>query len=52
MTTVTLEETGGQTLLVLHELHASKESLDAAGTGAAEAMVETFAQLDELLLTL
>ncbi len=52
VTTVTLEETGGQTLLVLHELHASKESLDAAGTGAAEAMVETFAQLDELLLTL
>jgi hypothetical protein len=52
VTTVTLEETGGQTLLVLHELHASKESLDAAGTGAADAMVETFAQLDELLLTL
>ncbi len=52
VTTVTLEEAGGQTLLVLHELHASKESLDAAGTGAAEAMVETFAQLDELLLTL
>jgi hypothetical protein len=27
-------------------------ALDAAGTGAADAMVETFAQLDELLLTL
>ena len=26
--------------------------LDAAGTGAADAMVETFAQLDELLVTL
>ncbi len=52
VTTVTLEEKGGQTLLVLQELHHSKESLDAAGTGAAEAMVETFAQLDELLLTL
>ncbi len=52
VTTVTLEERAGQTLLVLHERHASKEALDAAGTGAAEAMVETFVQLDELLLTL
>jgi uncharacterized protein YndB with AHSA1/START domain len=51
VTTVTFEEKGGKTLLVMHELHASKEALDAAGTGAAEAMVETFAQLDELLLT-
>jgi len=50
--TVTFEEKGGKTLLVLHELQASKEALDAAGTGAADAMVETFAQLDELLLTL
>jgi hypothetical protein len=33
-------------------LYPSKEALDAAGTGAADAMVETFAQLDELLLTL
>ncbi|MCC6164704.1 MAG: SRPBCC domain-containing protein [Acidobacteria bacterium] len=49
VTTVTFEETGGRTLLVLHELHPSKEALDAAGTGAADAMVETFAQLDELL---
>jgi uncharacterized protein YndB with AHSA1/START domain len=52
VTTVTFEEKGGKTLLVLHELHPSKEALDAAGTGAADAMVETFAQLDELLLTL
>jgi len=52
VTTVTFEETGGKTLLVLHELHSSKEALDAAGTGAADGMVETFAQLDELLLTL
>lgn len=49
VTTVTFEEKGGRTLLVLRELHPSKEALDAAGTGAAEAMVETFAQLDELL---
>jgi uncharacterized protein YndB with AHSA1/START domain len=52
VTTVTFEEKGGKTLLVLHELYPSKEALDAAGTGAADAMVETFAQLDELLLTL
>jgi uncharacterized protein YndB with AHSA1/START domain len=52
VTTVTFEEQGGQTLLVLHELYPSKEALDAAGTGAADAMVETFAQLDELLVTL
>ena len=52
VTTVTFEEKGGKTLLVMRELHSSKESLDAAGTGAADATIETFAQLDELLLTL
>ena len=52
VTTVTFEEKGGKTLLVMRELYASKEALDAAGTGAADAMVETFAQLDELLVTL
>ena len=52
VTTVTFEEKGGKTLLVMHELYSSKEAVDAAGTGAADAMVETFAQLDELLLTL
>ena len=43
---------GEETLLVMHELYPSKEALDAAGTGAADAMVETFEQLDELLVTL
>ena len=52
VTTVTFEEKDGQTLLVLHELYPSKEALDAAGTGAADALVETFEQLDELLVTL
>jgi uncharacterized protein YndB with AHSA1/START domain len=52
VTTVTFEEKNGKTLLVMHELYSSKEALDAAGTGAADATVETFAQLDELLLTL
>jgi len=50
--TVTFEERGGKTLVVMHELYPSKEALDAAGAGAAEAMVETFAQLDDLLVTL
>ncbi len=52
VTTVTFAEQGGKTLLVMHELYPSKEALDAAGTGAAEAMGETFDQLDELLVTL
>ena len=52
VTTVIFEEEGGRTLLVLHELYPSKEALDAAGTGAADAMVETFEQLDELLVQL
>jgi uncharacterized protein YndB with AHSA1/START domain len=52
VTTVTFEEKGGKTLLVMRELYPSKEALDAAGTGAADAMVETFAQLDELVVTL
>ena len=52
VTTVTFEEQDGKTLLTMHELYPSKEALDAAGTGAADATVETFAQLDELLVTL
>ena len=52
VTTVTFEEKGGQTLLVMSELYPSKEALDAAGTGAADATHETFALLDELLATL
>jgi len=52
VTTVTFEEQDGKTLLAMHELYPSKEALDAAGTGAADATVETFAQLDELLVTL
>jgi len=52
VTTVTFEEKGAKTLLVLHELYPSKEALDAAGTGAADMLSETFTQLDELLVTL
>jgi len=52
VTTLTFEEKGGKTLLVMAELYPSKEALDAAGTGAADMMGETFTQLDELLVTL
>jgi uncharacterized protein YndB with AHSA1/START domain len=49
VTTVTFEEKDGKTLLVMRELYPSKEALDAGMEGA---MPETFAQLDELLVTL
>ena len=52
VTTVTFEETDGRTLLVMSEVFPTKEALDAEGVGAAEATRETFAQLDELLVTL
>ena len=48
ITTVTFEERGGQTLLVMHDLYPSKEALDE-GSGSTDAMDETFNQLDELL---
>jgi uncharacterized protein YndB with AHSA1/START domain len=51
VTTVTFEEKGGKTLLVMHELYPSKEALDA-NAGMEDGMSETFAQLDELLVTL
>jgi len=50
VTTATFEEKGGRTLVVLHELYPSKESLDAAmASGEKSGMDETFEQLDELL---
>ena len=48
---MTFEEKGGKTLLVYHELYPSKEALDA-NAGMENGMAETFAQLDELLVTL
>ena len=51
VTTVTFEEKGGKTLLVLHEVHPSKEITDEA-IGFGEGLRETFEQLDELLVTL
>jgi uncharacterized protein YndB with AHSA1/START domain len=52
VTTVTFEEKGGKTLLVLHELYPSKEALDGAIAGMEGGMPEQFEQLDELLVAL
>jgi len=54
VTTVTFEENGGKTLVVMHDLYPSKEALDGAiASGSTSGgMGETFEQLDELLLTL
>ena len=51
VTTVTFEERGGQTLVVLSDLYPSKEAFDA-GIGSTDGMAERFDQLDELLATL
>src|SRR6187402_2168896 len=53
VTTVTFEEKGGKTLLVLHDLYPSKEALDAAiASESTGAFSEQFEQLDELLLSI
>jgi uncharacterized protein YndB with AHSA1/START domain len=52
VTTVTLTETDGTTAVVVSERYPSAEALEADGGGATEAMHETFAQLDELLVEL
>ena len=53
ITTVTFEERGGETLVVMHDLYPSKEALDAAiASGSTGGMGETFDQLDELLVDL
>ncbi len=61
VTTVTFEELGGKTRVVVHELHPSKEARDrssfamgpddAASVSGVEEL-EAFEQLDELLLAL
>jgi uncharacterized protein YndB with AHSA1/START domain len=50
VTTVTLEERAGRTLLVGHDLYPSKEALDEdLSSGSTSWNDETFNQLDELL---
>ena len=52
ITTVTFEETDGQTRVVVHDLYPSKEALDAAiASESTGGFTEQFEQLDELLVT-
>lgn len=53
ITTVTFEDRGSQTLLVLRDLYPSKEALDAShASGSMDAMPETLDQLEELIVSL
>lgn len=53
VTTVTFEERGAETLVVMHDLYPSKEALDEAiASGSTSGFGETFEQLDELLANL
>jgi uncharacterized protein YndB with AHSA1/START domain len=50
VTTVTFAEKDGETVVVMSDLHPSKESLDAAiESGSTSGFGETFDQLDEVL---
>jgi len=52
VTTVTFEERGADTLVVMHDLYSSKEALDRAiASGSTSGFGEAFEQLDELLVT-
>jgi len=51
ITTVTFKETGGKTLIVVHDLYPSKAALDdAIASGSTSGMPESLAQLDELVV--
>ncbi|HEY1629979.1 MAG TPA: SRPBCC family protein [Rhizomicrobium sp.] len=53
VTTVTFEERGAGTLVVMHDLYPTKEALDGAiAAGSMGGFGETFEQLDALLVTL
>ena len=53
VTTVTFEERGGETLVVIHELYPSKKALDdAMASGSISWSGEQFEQLDQLLAAL
>ena len=52
VTTVTFEERGAETLVVLRDLYPSKRALDEAiASGSTSGFGKSFQQLDELLLT-
>jgi uncharacterized protein YndB with AHSA1/START domain len=53
VTTVTFEERGAETLIVVRDLYPSKEALDAAiASESTGGFSEQFEQLDDLLVTL
>jgi len=53
ITTLTLEQSNGNTLLVVHDLYPSKEALDGAiASGSTSGMPESLGQLDELVASL
>jgi len=52
VTTVTFEERGGETLVVMRDLYPSKQALDdAIASGSTSGTCEQFEQLDQLLAT-
>lgn len=52
VTTLTLVERDGKTLVTVHDLHPSKDALDAAiASGSTEGMPAQLEQLDELMAT-
>jgi len=53
VTTVTFEERGGETLVVMHDLYPSQKALDdAIASGSTSGSGEQFEQLDQLLVSL
>jgi len=53
VTTVTFEEKGGQTRVVVHDLYPSKEALEGAiASGSTEGMPAQLEQLDEIVNSL
>jgi uncharacterized protein YndB with AHSA1/START domain len=53
VTTVTFEERGGKTVVVMHELHPSKDALDEhMASGACGGTLETFEQLEDFVTAL
>ncbi len=53
VTTVTFEQRGGETLVVMHDLYPSKQALDdAIASGSTSGAGEQFEQLDQLLVAL
>ena len=52
VSTLTLEEKDGRTLLTISEIYPTKEGVDEALQGVAEGMPEQFDQLDAMLVEL